>query len=90
MKKVVSIMLVLAVLLLPLVVFADECLEGDCENGRGKGFTEEGQLYDGEWQDGEPHGQGRLFVAKGKVLEGRWQHGVLLEEREDKKVFQRK
>lgn len=83
-------MLIAAVLILPVNVFADECLEGDCGNGTGKGFTEEGKLYEGEWQDGEPHGQGRLFVSKSKVLEGRWQNGNLLEEQEDENVGQRK
>lgn len=84
-----TIMLVIAVLFLPQPLFADECLEGDCDNGRGKGFTEEGKLYDGQWLDGEPHGQGRLFIAKDKVLTGRWQHGQLIDKQNDKKVSQR-
>ena len=86
MKTVVRLMLIAAVLILPQSVFADECLEGDCENGIGKGFTEDGEIYDGAWLDGEPHGQGRLFIGKGKIIEGSWQKGQLLEADEDKKV----
>lgn len=84
MKTVIAIMLLVAVLIFPQVVFADECMEGDCENGIGKGFTEEGKLYDGEWLNGEPHGHGRLFVSKKKIIEGRWQNGKLIEAKEEK------
>ncbi len=90
MKIFIWLILTSAVLIFPQDIFADECLEGDCENGFGKGFTEEGQLYAGEWLDGLPHGQGRLFVDKGKVLEGRWQQGNLIEEKAEKKVLNRK
>ena len=84
MKTIIEIMLLVAVLIFPQSIFADECMEGDCENGIGRGFTEEGKLYDGEWLDGVPHGQGRLFVSKKKIIEGRWQNGNLIEEKEDK------
>jgi hypothetical protein len=89
-KIAIPIVLIVAVMIFSQVIFADECMEGDCENGIGKGFTEEGKLYDGEWLYGEPHGQGRLFVSKKKIIEGRWQNGKLIEEKEDKKVLQRK
>ena len=80
MKTVLAIILIVAVTILPRTVFADECMEGDCENGIGKGFTDEGKIYDGEWLNGEPHGQGRLFVSKGKIIEGIWKNGNLSEE----------
>lgn len=67
-------------LLFPDGPLADECLEGDCENGFGKGFTDEGAIYNGEWKDGLPHGRGNLFQVRGKNIAGRWEKGVLLEE----------
>ena len=81
MKAAISIVMLGTVLFIPQLIFADECMEGDCENGMGKGFTEEGQIYDGQWLNGEPHGQGRLFVSKGKVIEGNWLDGELLKEK---------
>jgi hypothetical protein len=84
MKKLLAVMLLLFALLLPLGLFADECMEGDCENGTGKGFTDSGDIYHGEWQNGEPHGKGKLYLPKGKIIEGRWLKGELLEEEETK------
>jgi len=62
---------------------ADECLEGDCDNGRGTGFTEAGKIYRGEWQKGRPHGWGRLTLSKDKFIEGRWEKGELIEEKRE-------
>lgn len=59
---------------------ADECLEGDCDNGTGTGYTDDNKIYEGEWQDGMPHGRGKLYVGKGKVVEGVWENGTLIKE----------
>ena len=69
----------------PLSAVADECMEGNCEDGVGSGFTEDGQIYSGEWQDGLPHGFGKLTISKGKYLEGRWEKGKLVAEMKNKK-----
>ncbi|MCL7489429.1 MAG: hypothetical protein M8357_14785 [Desulfobulbaceae bacterium] len=71
--------LVLLSLLFPVMVTADECLEGDCDHGYGTGFTEDNIIYEGEWRHGLPHGQGKLFVSGNKVVEGRWEQGELVE-----------
>jgi hypothetical protein len=71
--------LVLLSLLFPVMVTADECLEGDCDNGFGTGFTEDNRIYKGEWKHGLPHGQGKLFLPGDKVVEGRWENGELVE-----------
>ncbi len=56
-------------------------MEGDCNNGVGTGFTEEGKIYEGEWKNGYPHGDGKLQVTKGKVIEGKWEKGELVQEK---------
>lgn len=78
MKKYTIVLLFVLGLLLPLSVFADECMEGDCDNGYGSGFTEDNKIYEGEWKDGLPHGKGTLYVSKGKVIEGVWEKGELV------------
>ncbi len=79
MKKVILFLILTVSIQLSTISFADECMEGDCENGTGTGFTEEGKLYSGEWKDGDPHGLGKLTISKGKYLEGRWEKGQLVE-----------
>ena len=62
-------------LVFPMMAAAEECIEGDCDNGYGTGFTEDNLIYEGEWKGGVPHGQGKLFLAGGRVVEGRWENG---------------
>ncbi len=45
--------------------------------------TEEGKIYQGQWQDGLPHGKGKLTKSKGKYLEGVFEKGELKERTED-------
>jgi hypothetical protein len=58
---------------------------GDCNDGIGTGFTEEGKIYEGEWKDGYPHGRGTLYVSKGKVITGEWAKGKLVREKKEEK-----
>ena len=67
--------------LIPGPLAADECMEGDCEEGIGIGFTAEGKIYQGQWKDGLPHGNGKLLISKGKYIEGFWEKGKLVEEK---------
>ena len=56
-------------------------MDGNCEDGVGTGFTDEGKIYSGEWHDGQPHGVGKLIISKGKYLEGQWEKGKLIEKK---------
>ena len=80
MKKSIIILAAVFLMLTPNTALCDECFEGDCENGLGKGFTEEGKVYEGEWRDGEPHGMGKLFISRDKILEGRFESGEFVGE----------
>ncbi len=85
MKKGLLVLLVVIGLLVPGVLVADECMEGDCDNGVGTGFTEDGKIYEGEWKDGYPHGKGTLYVSKKKIIKGEWARGKLVKENKDDK-----
>lgn len=86
MKNGILVLLMVFGLLAPGALVADECMEGDCDDGIGTGFTEEGKIYEGEWKDGYPHGKGKLYISKGKVIAGEWAKGKLIkEEKDDKK-----
>ena len=84
MKRKIGLFLILVLLVFPFTLVADECLEGDCDNGVGSGFTEDNKIYEGEWKDGFPHGKGKLFISKGKVIEGIWDKGELVKEKKEK------
>ena len=81
MNKWTIMLLITLNLMFASALFADECMEGDCDDGFGVGFTEDNKIYEGEWKDGMPHGQGELSVSKGKVIEGWWEKGELVKEK---------
>lgn len=83
MKKNLLVLILVIGLLIPVVTVADECIEGDCDNGVGTGFTEDGKVYEGEWKDGYPHGKGTLNVSRKKVVRGEWSKGKLVKELKD-------
>jgi hypothetical protein len=82
MKKIIYLLVLAAITLLPAIANADECMAGNCDDGVGTGFTEEGKIYRGAWQDGLPHGFGKLTLSKDKFIEGYWEKGELVEEKE--------
>jgi hypothetical protein len=85
MNKWIIMLLVTLNLMFASALFADECMEGDCDNGVGSGFTDDNKIYEGEWKDGLPHGQGILYVSRGKVVEGIWEKGELVKEKAGEK-----
>ncbi len=85
MKKSIVVLFMIIGLLAPGTLVADECMEGDCDSGVGTGFTEDGQIYEGEWQDGYPHGKGTLYISKEKAVKGEWVKGKLVKEIKDDK-----
>ena len=81
MRKLITRKLLAAVMLLTLVGLVDECIEGDCQDGFGRGFISDRRVYDGAWLNGEPHRGGKLYnFSTGKVTLVYFEHGELLEE----------
>lgn len=78
-----TVLLALFLLVQPLALWADECMEGDCDSGIGTGFTDDGLIYAGQWQDGQPNGSGRMHLKDGSVAEGIWKDGQLIGEGKD-------
>jgi hypothetical protein len=37
---------------------------------------QDGDVYEGEWKDGVPHGHGKMVYSDGDVYEGEWKDGV--------------
>ena len=41
-----------------------------------------GNLYEGQWKEGKPHGHGKLTNAKNAVDEGNWRQGEFVDEKD--------
>jgi hypothetical protein len=76
--KISLLLIVFAMCLLPLQVFA-QCTEGNCSNGKGTMiFSDGGAKYVGEFKNGMRHGKGAMMFADTatsggqKQYEGQW------------------
>ncbi len=58
-------------LFLPFIMSA-QCIEGDCENGKGTYKFRSGSVYSGQFQNGQFHGWGVCEYADGDKYEGWW------------------
>jgi hypothetical protein len=53
-----------------------QCLDGDCQNGRGMYQFENGNKYNGEFKRGIMHGTGAAVFANGNKYNGEWREGM--------------
>ena len=67
-----NIFILMMLLLLPAVSLADECVEGDCVNGKGTMAFSTGHEYTGEFKDGVRHGEGVMRMPGGRKIVGVW------------------
>jgi hypothetical protein len=78
MKK--TLMCILAIILcVPAVSFGDECVEGDCVNGKGTLIFSTGHKYTGEFKDGVRHGKGVMLLPGGRKIVGTWSENEIRE-----------
>jgi hypothetical protein len=71
MKTTLTFILMI-ILLVPAVALCDECIEGDCVNGRGTMVFTTGHKYTGGFKDGVRHGDGVLLMPGGRKIVGVW------------------
>ena len=65
--------------LLPAAAFADQCIEGDCVNGKGTIVYSTGHRYTGEFKNGRREGDGVLTLPGGRTLKGRFEGDAIVE-----------
>ena len=51
------------------------CVEGDCQNGWGWAEWPTGDVYKGDFRDGQPNGRGSSQAPDGSAYEGDWKDG---------------
>jgi hypothetical protein len=78
MRRVFIIALVISCLS-PIYSFGDECIEGDCVNGRGSMVYSTGHKFTGGFKDGVRHGEGIMLLPGDRKIVGVWENGELVE-----------
>jgi hypothetical protein len=71
--------LVLVLILFAGPVMADECVEGDCVNGKGTMVYSTGHKYVGEFKNGMRDGVGFMSLPLGRTLEALWRKNDAIE-----------
>jgi len=70
----------LLTVILFLFIFSNaqsQCLEGDCQDGRGIFLFPGGSKYIGEWKNGQMNGMGEFISSSGARYSGEWRDGSL-------------
>ncbi len=66
-------------ILLPVRAIADQCVEGDCVNGKGTKIFSTGHKYTGEFKNGKLDGEGYMTLPLGRTLKGRFRDNSVFE-----------
>ena len=74
-KSIRYLMVCACCILLSGVIHA-QCLDGDCENGRGTYQFENGSKYQGQFRIGKPQGKGTILFGNGNQYNGDWNAGI--------------
>ena len=70
--KITLAFILMIILLVPAIAVGDECVEGDCVNGRGTMVFSTGHKYTGGFKDGVRHGNGVLLMPGDRKIVGVW------------------
>ena len=62
-----------------------ECIEGNCVDGQGTYMYDNGDIYVGEFKEGETHGRGTYITTDGSTFAGEFKDGKLVELKEQPK-----
>ncbi len=73
------ILVILWMWLMHSKAIADQCVEGDCVNGKGTLMYSTGHKYVGEFKNGKRDGQGLLTTPDGRTLKGKFERNNPLE-----------
>jgi len=75
-----AILLILLIICLgPLDSFGDDCIEGDCVNGKGTMVYATGHQFTGGFKDGGRHGDGVMLMPGGRKIVGVWENNEITE-----------
>jgi hypothetical protein len=77
--KRIYVLIMLIICLGPLDSFGDDCIEGDCVNGKGTMVYATGHKFTGEFKDGGRHGDGVLHMPGGRKIVGVWEDNEVKE-----------
>ncbi|MBL7815487.1 MAG: caspase family protein [Saprospiraceae bacterium] len=73
MKTLLSVMVAYVVTCTTLTA---QCMDGDCQNGRGTYQFENGNKYQGDFRKGLMHGKGAIIFGNGNRYNGDWSGGM--------------
>jgi hypothetical protein len=66
--------LLLLLMIVPMIGWG-QCLEGNCENGKGTIVYPNGDKYVGDFKNNQPDGQGTAYYSMGNKYVGEWKNG---------------
>jgi hypothetical protein len=77
--RFLQLLVALTTVVFPMILFGQECVDGNCVNGKGTMVYKSNHRYEGEFRDGKRHGQGTMYLPLDRVISGQWQNDHIVE-----------